>query len=313
MSLMLAGCCLSVNGCCICSSVNTTYDDSLPSTISCAVAGNIGVNGFSYTGMTLYKTGLCTYETYIGDLTDCDQYPFYMQNNFAAAGLNTYSDYDIYGNCNATACGTSNSNPGGPFRGAGSCVGTEVIAVFVKVSKTYNPCACWQAQVIFKHRLTNRCGDDCTWTTRTDCTDYPYTRSGYTNHIATDKNMLVLKKTNDSIGDLAISNVNAQEIFVGGDATHCPSSSDINNLCGESDAGALTTLYGAACCLNANSPSVLLGNYTLGNITPACTSYATSATSLTRSAIGISDYKNCTTQGDTIPALVVDITNLTIS
>jgi hypothetical protein len=125
--------------------------------------------------------------------------------------------------------------------------------------------------------------------------------------------MLVLKKTNDSIGDLAILNVNAQEIYVGGDATHCPSSSDINDLCGESDRGALTTLAGAACCLSANSPSNLLGTYTMGNITPACTSYATSATSLTRTAIGISDYKNCTTTGDTIPALVVNITNLTIS
>jgi len=311
MSLMLAGCCLS-NTCCVCSSVNTAYDDSLPSTISCAVAGNIGVNGFSYVGMTLYKTGLCTYETYIGDLTDCDQYPFYMQYNFAAAGLNVDFRNDIYDTtCNGDSCGLSNSGPT-PHPGVGSCVGTEVIAVFVKVTKTYNPCACWQAQVIFEHKFTNRCGDDCTWTTRTDCTNYPYTRSGYTNHIATDKNMLVLKKTNDSIGYLAISNVNAQEIFVGGDATHCPSSSDINNLCGESDAGALTTLAGSG-ILVANSPSVLLGNYTMGNITPACTSYSTSATSLTRSAIGSSDYKNCTTAGDTIPALVVNITNLTIS
>lgn len=312
MSLMMAGCCLS-NNCCICSSVNTTYDDSLPSTVSCAVAGNIGVNGFSYTGMTLYKTGLCTYQTYIGDLADCDQYPFYMQNNFAAAGLNVDFRNDIYDTtCNGDSCGLSNSGPT-PHPGVGSCVGTEVIAVFVEVSKTYNPCACWQAQVIFKHKLTDKCGDDCTWTTRTDCTDYPYTRSGYTNHIATDKNMLVLKKTNDSIGDLAILNVNAQEIYVGGDATHCPSSSDINDLCGESDRGALTTLAGAACCLVANSPSVLLGTYTMGNITPACTSYATSATSLTRTAISAGAYKNCTTYGDTIPALVVDITNLTIS
>lgn len=193
MSLMMAGCCLS-NNCCICSSVNTTYDDSLPSTVSCAVAGNIGVNGFSYTGMTLYKTGLCTYQTYIGDLADCDQYPFYMQNNFAAAGLNVDFRNDIYDTtCNGDSCGLSNSGPT-PHPGVGSCVGTEVIAVFVEVSKTYNPCACWQAQVIFKHKLTDKCGDDCTWTTRTDCTDYPYTRSGYTNHIATDKNMLVLKK-----------------------------------------------------------------------------------------------------------------------
>ena len=308
MSLMLAGCC-----CCVCSAINTTYDDSLPSTISCAVAGNIGVNGFSYTGMTLYKTSLCTYQTYIGDLTDCDQYPFYMQYNFNAAGLNVDFRYDIYDTtCNVDSCGQSNSGPGGPHQGVGSCVGTEVVAVFVKVTKTYNPCNCWQAQVIFKHKLTDKCGDNCTWSTRTDCTDYPYTRSGYTNHIATDKNMLVLKKTNDSIGDLAILNVNAQEIFDGGDATHCPSSSDINNLCGESDRGALTTLTGSG-ILVANSPSVLLGTYTMPNITPACTSYATSATSLTRSAIGISDYKNCTTQGDTIPALVVDITNLTIS
>jgi hypothetical protein len=124
--------------------------------------------------------------------------------------------------------------------------------------------------------------------------------------------MLVLKKTNDSIGDLAISNVNAQEIFDGGDATYCPSSSDINNLCGESDAGALTALTGSG-ILVANSPSVLLGNYTMGNITPACTSYSTSATSLTRGITGGNGYKNCTTVGDTIPALVVDITNLTIS
>lgn len=310
MSLMMAGCCLSVGGCCICSSENTTYDDSLPSTVSCAVAGNIGVNGFSYTGMTLYKTSLCTYQTYIGDLTDCDQYPFYMQNNFAASGLLTNSNLDIYGTtCNENACGGSNSIS---FLGVGTCVGTEVIAVFVKVTKTYDPCDCWQAQVIFKHKFTNKCGDDCTWTTRTDCTDYPYTRSGYTNHIATDKNMLVLKKTNDSIGDLAISNVNAQEIFDGGDATYCPSSSDINNLCGESDAGALTALTGSG-ILVANSPSVLLGNYTMGNITPACTSYSTSATSLTRGITGGNGYKNCTTVGDTIPALVVDITNLTIS
>ena len=233
-----------------------------------------------------------------------------MQNNFAASGLLTNSNLDIYGTtCNGNACGGSNSNS---FLGVGTCIGTEVISVFVQVTKAYNPCACWQAQVIFEHKLTNKCGDDCTWTTRTDCTDYPYTRSGYTNHIATDKNMLVLKKTNDSIGDLAILNVNAQEIYVGGDATHCPSSSDINDLCGESDRGALTPITGSG-ILVANSPSVLLGTYTMGNITPACTSYSTSATSLTRGITSGNGYQNCTTVGATIPALVVNITNLTIS
>jgi hypothetical protein len=273
------------------------------------------VNGFSYVGMTLYKTGVCEYETYIGDLTDCDQYPFYMQDNFSSSGLTTDSYYDIYGtNCGLTACGLPSFSTS--RLGVGICIGTRITAVYVKLFKNvnnanYDSCDCWQAEIIFKTRVTSNCGDDCTWTTRTDC---PFGNlDGYTNHVPTDKNMIVVKKTNDSIGDNAILNLAAVIIYDGGNATYCPGSSDINTLCGDEYIGG-GILLGETKTIVANSPSSLLGNYTMANITPACDQRTTSLTTMTYSAFyNFDGDRDCTTPRNIIPSFTVNVTNLTIS
>lgn len=265
--------------------------------------------------MTLTKTGLCTYQTYIGDISDCDQYPYYDQQNVLGSGMVSDMRNDIFcANCDAPQCDCSLNLPMSYTPTVGACTGTRVVPVVVTLQKTLGGCECWVATVRFLYFLWDVCGDECTWETRTDCANFD-PATGYTNHIPQDANVLVLKNTQDTVGDIALGNISPQLIYLGGTGaseTHCPGSSYYNNLCGERNGGSFSLLSTGD--LKANSPSSLLGNYTMGNITPACSLNSTSATSLTESSVNATKPRICNnTYGAAHPAITTTITNLTIS
>ena len=311
MSLLNSACCCN----CKCFTADPSYSNSLPSTLSCAVSGHIGPDAFNFVGMTLYKTGLCEYETYIGDLADCDEYPFYLKHSFVSTGLASDMHFDRFTVpfylCNADFCGN------GPLPGyklaPGTCEGTRYTAVYVRLSKrphdqsNFNPCKCWQAEIVYKMNVTDYCGDNCTYQAVAPCT------VGYTNHIATDKDALIVKDTLDSIGDNAIANLSAIAIYTGGHPTKCPSSSDINTLCGHEKISS-GGLLGETRTLYTNSSGKLLGNYTIGNITPACTSRQTSPITFTYPAFfNFDGDADCVTGSSAKPSWYIDVTSVSIS
>ena len=319
MSLMhTAGCC-----CCKCSSVST-YNLSLPATVSCYVAGSFtssaGAISFGYY-MTLYKYGTCEYRTYIGDISDCDEYPYYFQDNISAFGMSSDMRKDIFcSGCDKVAC-SCNSLPFDPTPSVGTCTSQRVIATAVRLKRAVGAdgysgqaCNCWQAQIRCYGLVWRICGDTCVYETRTDCASTVPT-TGYTAHAATNVSIFVVKNTSDGIGYDASNNISPKAIYTGGNsATFCPSSAQINSLCGDRGVGIGTNnimnMFGS---LVANSPSELIGTYTMPSVTPACTFYSTSATVTSQNAVTPYGRASCSTSGTNTLQVDVTLSNLVIS
>lgn len=319
MSLLNSACC-----CCGCTSSMSTYNLSLPATVSCYVAGaftsSAGVITFGYY-MTLYKYGTCEYRTYIGDISDCDEYPYYLQDTISAFGMKSDMRKDIFcSTCDKVAC-NCNNRPFDVTPSVGTCTSQRVIATVIKLKRadaaygySGNACNCWQAQITFYGLVWNVCGDNCVYETRTDCASTIPT-TGYTAHAATNVNVYVVKNTSDGIGNDASNNISPKAIYTGGNsATFCPSSAQLNTLCGDRGVGIGTynSMVGFG-TLVANSPSQLIGTYTMPSVTPACSFYSTSATVVSQNAVSPYGKATCSTNGTNTLQVNATISNLVIS
>ena len=202
--------------CCKAFTAGVGLDLTLPTYINCLVefTDEAGAHSFD---LILKKSSSaskpCSYETYIGDLALCDEYPH------AHYAITRPGYFAFNADSNDEIC-TNNCGPGQSGM-EGTC--TNAVSTFVSVTVARDSgfrCRCWIATVKINNFMETRCFSACTVQTLT-CSGVPttgITARGITNVIS----KMIVKTLSDYIDGISSSNIGKARTNTGGTATYCP-------------------------------------------------------------------------------------------
>ena len=245
--------------CCKAFTAGIGLDLTLPTYINCLVefTDEAGAHSFD---LILKKSSSaskpCSYETYIGDLALCDEYPHthYAITRPGFSAGNADSNDEI--------C----TNPCGSFLSGmeGSCTNAVTTHVTVNVTRDSGfRCRCWIATVQIYNFLETECFSACTVQTLT-CGGVPttgITARGITNYTS----KMIVKTLSDYVDGSSASNIGKARTNIGGTATYCP---DPNPCTTRSYSPSIDTATSFVC--NATTGG-MFSVYSLPTTTPYCT------------------------------------------
>jgi len=290
--------------CCKAFTAGVGLDLTLPTYINCLVefTDEAGAHSFD---LILKKSSSaskpCSYETYIGDLALCDEYPHahyaITRPGFSAGNASSHTEI----------C----TDPCGPFLTGmeGSCTNAVTTHLTVNVTRDSGfRCRCWIATVIITNQIDTECFSDCTVQTLTcgGVSKTGITARGITNYTS----KMIVKTLSDYVDGNSASNIGKARTNTGGNATYCPSPNpclEFNDYRGET--------FSKQFVCNATNDG-MFSVYSLPATTPYCTtrSAVSGGNSTTYAARNIRkkiDFCN-TFPTISLPGQTVTITNLEV-
>lgn len=210
--------------CCKAFTAGVGLDLTLPTYINCLIefTDEAGAHSFD---LILKKSSSaskpCSYETYIGDLALCDEYPHahyaITRPGFSAGNASSHrevcSSIPNVGPCDQGTNGME-----------GSC--TNAVSTFVKVNVTRDSgfrCRCWIATVIITNLIDTECFSACTVQT-ISCSIGNPTQTGITARgITSYTSKMIVKTVSDYVDGNSSLNIGKARTNTGGTATYCPS------------------------------------------------------------------------------------------
>jgi len=296
--------------CCKFLTAGVGLDLTLPTYINCLVefTDEAGAHSFD---MILKKSSAsnkpCSYETYIGDLALCDEYPHahyaITRPGFSAGNASSTkevcSTIPNVGPCNQGTNGME-----------GSC--TNAVSTFVTVNVNRDSgfrCRCWIATVLIYNFLETECFSACTVQT-ISCSIGNPTQTGITARGITNyTSKMIVKTLSDYVDGSSASNIGKARTNTGGTATYCP---DPNPCTTRAYSPSIDTATSFVC--NATTGG-MFSVYSLPTTTPYCTTRSAggsnSTTYTARNMPKKSDFCN-TFPTISLPGQTVTITNLEV-